>query len=242
MKIVGVIPARYKSSRFPGKPIVDLCGKPMIWWVYQNASKVKEFEDVYVATDEPKIKDVCKKYGIKCIMTKDTHPTGTDRIAEFAQKIDADLYVDIQVDEPLMKPETIKQVILPFKKDKDLHVSNLMTEIREMADLLDSGTIKVVFNPKKELVYMSRQPIPYRKGTEDVKYYKQVCAYGFSPYSLDKYINWKRGPAESAEDIEILRYIEHGIRVQMVEVKQDTVGVDTPKDLAKVSKILSKKK
>ena len=114
MKIVGIIPARYKSSRFPGKPLADICGKPMIWWVYQQAKKVPEFTAVYVATENSQIEEVCKKLGMNVILTADTHPTGTDRIGEVAQKIKADLYVNIQGDEPMIEPEVIRQAVLPF--------------------------------------------------------------------------------------------------------------------------------
>ena len=108
MKIIGVIPARYKSSRFPGKPLADICGKPMIWWVYQQCKKVEDFDAVYVATDDQQILNTCKELGIEVVMTSDTHKTGTDRIGEVAQKIHADLIVNIQGDEPLLEPETIK--------------------------------------------------------------------------------------------------------------------------------------
>ena len=133
MIIIGVIPARYKSSRFPGKPLADICGKPMIWWVYQQCKKVKDFSEVYVATDDDKIYEECQALGIQVIMTSDKHKTGTDRIGEVAEKIPADLIVNIQGDEPLLEPDTIRAAIEPFYTNPDLQVSNLMTKINDPA-------------------------------------------------------------------------------------------------------------
>lgn len=242
MKIVGVIPARYKSSRFPGKPLVDICGKPMIWWVYQQAIQVPEFEKVYVATDDERIEAECKNLGMDVVMTSDKHPTGTDRVGEVAQKIKADLYVNIQGDEPLLQPDTIRKAIIPFESNtRVISVTSLMTEIRRMTDLSDSTVPKVVVNSKKEAVFLSRLPIPYPKGTSDVRYYKQVCVYGFTPNALKRFCEWFKGSLEKAEDIELLRFIENRMIVQMVEVEQDTVAVDTPADLETVRKIIGDK-
>jgi 3-deoxy-manno-octulosonate cytidylyltransferase (CMP-KDO synthetase) len=123
MKIIGVIPARYKSSRFPGKPLADICGKPMIWWVYQQCLKVEDFESVYVATDDERIFSVCSELGMKVLMTSDKHKTGTDRIGEVARKINADLIVNIQGDEPMLEPETIRAAIQPFYEDNKLQIT-----------------------------------------------------------------------------------------------------------------------
>ena len=125
MRIVAVIPARYQSSRFPGKPLADICGKPMIWWVYQQAKKVNEFEAVYVATDDDRIYRTCEELGLSVLMTSSKHRTGTDRLGEVAELIKADLYVNIQGDEPLLEPEVIRSAILPFMKDKNLKITNL---------------------------------------------------------------------------------------------------------------------
>lgn len=241
MKIIGVIPARYKSSRFPGKPLADICGKPLIWWVYQNAIKVSEFKEVYVATDDERIKSECNKLSLHVIMTAEKHPTGSDRISEVAQKIHADLYVNIQGDEPLVQPDMIKRAITPFYNNKNIEVTNLMTEIRDMADLSDSTVPKVVVNSKNEAVFLSRLPIPYPKSRTNIRYYKQVCVYAFTPGALEKFAKLERGPAERAEDIELLRFIENRILVQMVEVEQDTIAVDTPSDLEMVRKIIQNK-
>lgn len=238
MRIIGFIPARYASSRFPGKPLVDIHGKPMIWWVYQQALKVEDIDEVFIATDDERIYSVCRQLEMKAVMTSDSHPTGTDRVGEAARKIEADLYFNIQGDEPLITPETIKCAVKPFYNNKNIAVTNLMTEIKRMTDLIDSTVPKVVVNANKEAVYFSRLPIPYPKNTSGLKYYKQVCVYGFTPESLKTFCEKSKGPAERAEDIELLRFIENGISVQMVEVEQDTVAVDTPSDLELVRTLI----
>lgn len=245
MKIVGVIPARYKSSRFPGKPLADICGKPMIWWVYQQCLKVKDFSEVYVATDDEEIFTKCEKLDIKVIMTSDTHKTGTDRIGEVARNISADLYVNIQGDEPLLEPETIKAAIIPFYENPDLQISNLMTKIKDPIEVVNFTVPKVITNKDGIGVYLTRSTAPYPKGSLNYAYYKQVCVYGFKPEALEFYCNYgmKYGKAkvEAVEDIEILRFIENGYKVQYIEVVSDTVAVDTPNDLEKVRKIVEQK-
>ena len=238
MKVVCVIPARYKSSRFPGKPLADICGKPMIWWVYQQAKKVSDFSNVYVATDDDKIFEACKTLEMQVIMTSETHKTGTDRIGEVAEKIPADLYVNIQGDEPLLEPETIKAAITPFYSDSNLQVSNLMTKITDPVDAVNFTVPKVITNRENIGIYLTRSTAPYPKGSLDYSYYKQVCVYGFKPEALKFYCDYgkKYGKAkiEAIEDIEILRFIENGWKVQYIEVNSDTVAVDTPNDLEKV--------
>lgn len=242
MKVVGIIPARYESSRFPGKPLVDICGKPMIWHVYNQALKVNDLDTVYVATDDDKIEQVCNELNINVIMTSKTHKTGTDRIYEVAKKIPADLYVNIQGDEPLIEPATIREAILPFYNDKDLQVSNLMTKIRNPVDVVNFTVPKVITNKENIGIFLTRSTAPYPKGCIDYTYYKQVCVYGFKPEALEFFGNSERGKIERIEDIEILRFIENGYKVQYVEVESDTVAVDTANDLEKVRKIMAEKR
>ncbi len=235
MKIIGVIPARYASSRFPGKPLSDISGKPMIWWVYNQAKKVKEFDEVYVATDDELIEKICKELGISVVMTSTNHKTGTDRVGEVARKIPADLYVNIQGDEPLIEPETISKAIEPFFKNPDLQISNLMTEIKDPIEVVNFTVPKVITNDNGIGIYLTRSTAPYPKGSIDFKYYKQVCVYGFKPSALEFFCNQERGKIEKIEDIEILRFIENGMKVQYVEVDSKTIAVDTPNDLIKVN-------
>ena len=245
MKIIGVIPARYQSSRFPGKPLADICGKPMIWWVYQQCMKVEDFDEVYVATDDDKIFSACTELGVKVIMTSDTHRTGTDRIGEVARKIPADLIVNIQGDEPLLEPATIKAAIEPFYHNPDLQISNLMAKITDPIDVVNCTVPKVITNKEGIGVYLTRATAPYPKGSLDYAYYKQVCVYGFKPEALQFYcdygMTYGKAKVEAVEDIEILRFIENGYKVQYIEVDSETVAVDTPNDLAKVRAIVEAK-
>lgn len=245
MNVVGVIPARYKSSRFPGKPLADIHGKPMIWWVYKNAIQVTEFKNkVYVATDDERIVSACRNLNMNVIQTSDTHPTGTDRVAEVGEKIKADLYINIQGDEPLVKKTTIQQAILPFQdKKKKIIVTNLMSRIIDMTDLVNTTVPKVVVNKKNEAIFLSRLPIPYPKTKEKIIYYKQLGIYGFSSDALRQFHISERGAIEKIEDIELLRFIEHKIPVQMIEVNQrEVMAVDTPSDLEAVRIVLQKRK
>jgi len=239
-KLIGVIPARYKSSRFPGKPLADIHGKPMIWWVFQNSIQVSDMEEVYVATDDERIEETCKKYNMPYIMTSENHPTGTDRIAEVAQKIDADYYVNIQGDEPLISPETIKMALTPVHDKQKFDVINLMTEITDSSDLINSTVPKVVVNDKGEAIFLSRSGIPFPKNKRP-KYFKQVCVYVFTKNSLHQFSKLSQGPIEQAEDIEILRFIENRMVVRMIEVEEATVAVDTPADLKIVRDLLSER-
>ena len=245
MKIIGVIPARYQSSRFPGKPLADICGYPMIWWVYQQCKKVDDLSEVYVATDDEKIYNECNRLGIQVIMTSDKHKTGTDRVGEVAEKIKADLYVNIQGDEPLLEPSTIKRAIEPFYTNKELQISNLMTKITDPVDVVNFTVPKVITNKDGIALYLTRSTAPYPKGSIDYAYYKQVCVYGFKPEALKFYcdygIQYGKAKIEAIEDIEILRFIENGYKVQYLEVESETVAVDTPNDLEKVRKIIKNK-
>lgn len=243
MKIIGVIPARYKSSRFPGKPLVDICGKPMIWWVYQQCKKVEDFSEIYVATDDQLIFEKCKELRIEVVMTSDKHQTGTDRIGEVSRKISSDLVVNIQGDEPLLEPKTIRAAITPFYENPNLQVTNLMTKIKDPIDVVNFTVPKVITNKDGIGIYLTRSASPYPKGSLDYSYYKQVCVYGFKPDALRFFCEYgeKFGKAkiEAVEDIEILRFIENGYKVQYIEVESDTVAVDTPNDLEKVRRILN---
>lgn len=239
-KIVGIIPARYKSSRFPGKPLADIHGKPMVAHVYENAVKVSRFERVLVATDDERIVSVCNALGIPSMMTSTTHKTGTDRLAEVAQKIEADYYVNIQGDEPLLSTEIIEKALLPISGKDPFDVVNLMTRITDTSDLVNSTVPKVVVNARNEAVFFSRAPIPYPKNKRPV-YFKQVCVYVFKKDALKKFGSFQQGPVEQAEDIEILRFLENRMIVKMVEIDEPIVAVDTPADLDIVREIMAKR-
>ena len=237
MKIICVIPARYKSSRFPGKPLVDINGKPMVWWTYNQALKVKDFNSVYIATEDKRIENVCHEYGMNVVMTADNHATGTDRVGEVAEKIKADLYINVQGDEPLIEPEVIAEVIKPFYANPDLQVSNLMSKIDNPIDALNWTVPKVITNRDNIGIFITRSAAPFPKGRLDYSFYKQMGIYGFTPEALHFFCNSPRGKQEEIEDVELLRFIESYYKIQFVEVKTNSVAVDTPEDLEKVNKI-----
>lgn len=242
MKVVAVIPARYKSSRFEGKPLADIHGKPMIWWVYNQAKKAKGLDEIYVATDDERIENICKELDMNVIMTSRNHSTGTDRVGEVADKIKADVYINIQGDEPLIDPKSIELSIDQFYTNKEeIFITNGMTKIKKHYEIIDNTVPKVVVNNEGNGVFLSRLPIPYPKG-QDTDYYKQVCVYGFTPKALQFYCNTNRGKIEQIEDIEILRFIESGYKVKFIEVDNDTIAVDTKSDLERVKKFLMENK
>ncbi len=241
MKILGVIPSRYESSRLPGKPLKDICGKPMVWWVYQLAKKVPGLTDVIVATDDERIINACSEYGIPTIMTSCQCPTGTDRVAEVASKISADIYVTIQGDEPLLEPLVVQEVINIMTSDSSVCCATLKTTFKNPVDVVNGTTPKVVCDSNNDIMLFSRAPIPYPKASLEYKYYKPMGVYAFKPEILKLYVSLERGNIEKIEDIELLRLLENGIKIRIKEVESETVAVDTEKDLNRVRKLISNK-
>lgn len=240
MKIIGIIPARYKSTRFEGKPLADICGKPMIWWTYQQAKKVKAFDEVYVATDSDIIENACRQHGLNVIMTSVENHTPTDRIYEVSTKFDADFYISINGDEPLIDPKTIEAVI-PKNNKKDKYVANIITTIKDPVEVIDFTNLKVVTNDNGRGIYISRSPIPYPKGSMDCNYKKHVGVYAFNKRALEFYHKTKRGMLEIIEDIDLLRFIENQVDIEFIEVECKTLSVDTPKDLKRVIDIIKER-
>ena len=239
MKILGVIPARYESSRFEGKPLKNICGKPMIWWTYQQVKKAKKITDVVVATDDERIKEACEKYDMNVVMTKNTHKMMLERVQEVSEKIDADIYISIAGDEPLIEPENIDKIASVFGEG-NFEVANLKTKITNPVDVVNWTTMKVITDENDFALFASRSPIPYPKSAVDIIYYKHMGTYALTKKALDFFINTKRGPVEQIEDFDLLRFIEHGMKVKTIEVESATISVDTPKDLDRVEKILQK--
>ncbi len=241
MRIVGIIPARYESTRFPGKPLALICGKPMIYWVYQQVLKVEGLDDVMVATDSDKIQTECDKYGIKVVMTASTHQTGTDRLGEVAQKVEADLYVNIQGDEPMIEPETIQSVIDYYKNHPETQIINTKTLLRVDDDVNSDTIVKVVSADNGDGLYLSRSRVPYPKKGQAVDYYKHLGLYGISRDALLFFANAERTTIEKIEDIEMMRFFENGYRIKFVTVRSSTIGVDRPEDIEKVEKAMKEK-
>lgn len=239
MRIIGVIPARYKSSRFPGKPLADILGKPMIWWVYNEAKKVKQLDDVIIATENDQIVNTCKELGMNVMLTSDNHPTGTDRVAEVAQKVSADLYVIIMGDEPLIKAADIDKLINAISQVENADAIMLTEHFKDPVDVINNTTIKLAINDSGYLIFMSRSPIPYPKGALEYPFYKNVGCYALKKDALDFFINTKPGNIEIAEEIELLRLIENHKKVLTVTIDSESMAVDTYKDLVRVREKLS---
>ncbi|MDO4317092.1 MAG: 3-deoxy-manno-octulosonate cytidylyltransferase [Lachnospiraceae bacterium] len=240
MNIIGVIPARYQSSRMPGKPLADILGKPMIWWVYQQVIKNTGFSDVVVATDDERILEECKKYGMKAIMTSADHDTPTSRLYEVSTKLDADLYMLIMGDEPLVD-ERCFSLVMPDSFEGGCYVGALTNILTNPTDVIDFSNQKVVTNSKRETLLISRSPIPYPKGTLDFQYEKVTGVQIFSKDALDFFNKTKKSILEKAEENDLMRFVENGIAVKMTVSDYKTISVDTPKDLDKVRAILSER-
>jgi 3-deoxy-manno-octulosonate cytidylyltransferase (CMP-KDO synthetase) len=236
MKTIIVIPARYKSSRFPGKPLVNLLGKPMVQWVAELSARAVGAENVYIATDDSQIESAVLEMGYQVVMTSDQCLTGTDRLAEVAQKIEADIYINVQGDEPLVNPEDILKVI-EAKKAYPNEVINGYAVIGESENPQSVNIPKVIFTEDKRLVYMSRQALPGFKEQKNapIQYYKQVCIYAFNREELLAYGAFARKSIlEHSEDIEIIRFLEWNQAVRMVETRPGSLAVDVFEDVAKV--------
>ena len=239
MNIVGVIPARYESTRFPGKPLADICGKPMIWWVYNQVKKVEELSAVYVATDDERIKTECEKYNMNVVMTSNKHKTVFERVHEFSNYVSADFYIIINGDEPLINPDYIKTIIRPeYIKD---FVLNTISKIESPTETNDISNIKVVFDNEMNALYMSRLPIPFPNKSINFSYWKHVGITGINKKSLDKYIKTPKSTFEEIEGIDHLRFVETQ-KMKFVKLNNcESLSVDTQKDLEKVRKIISDK-
>ncbi len=241
MKVIGVIPARYQSSRLPGKPLADICGKPMVWWVYQQAKKVEQLEEVYVATDDERIGSVCKQQDIPYVMTSKDNPTHLNRIYEVSGKIDADLYTVICGDEPLIKSEVIGAVI-PESIDGQRYVARaLMRQFTDPAEVVDPGNIKIAANDNGECIFLSRSPIPFPYKTVLFSYRKIVGIECYNKAALEFFVNTPAGRLERIEDIAILRFMENGIRMHFTLVDSNALSVDTQNDLEKVRLLIGQR-
>lgn len=240
MKIVAVILARYDSSRFPGKPLADICGKPMIWWVYNQVSKVTDIDEILVATDNEKIKAVCEELNMNVILTSHEHDTPTSRLHEVSTKIEGDKFVFIGGDEPLIDPGSIEKVV-NVARNEDAYAVNAMTKIKTSPEVIDFTNIKVVVSTEGLLLYTTRSPLPYPKGSLDFDYMKFVGVGVFSREALDFYAVTPKSELERIEECDLLRFVDKNKPVIMVEVECRNISVDTPKDLEAVVEILKRK-
>lgn len=230
-RILGVIPARMKSTRFPGKPLADLHGKPMVARVYEAARAAVTLDEVVVATDSDEIVRVLRSLSIPSVMTSLSHGTGTDRLAEVAKDHEASIFVNIQGDEPLIEPRTIDVAVESLLAEAEYDVVNLCARVTMPQDIVDATVPKVLKTASGRAVCLSRSPVPYPKNPSAAVYFRQVCVYAIRRKALLAFADLKIGVLEAAEEIELLRFIENGIPVKMVEVVTRSFGVDTPADL-----------
>jgi len=243
LKAIGVIPARYKSSRFEGKPLCIIDGIPMIKRTYEQAKKSLLLDKVVVATEDSRIEEYCIKENIPVIMTSDKCLTGTDRIAEVSQKEHFDLYINIQGDEPVIDSISIDEIAKEYQKYGETYIAyNLYKTEEDYTEVNSDTIIKTIVNENDELMYMSRLPIPFNKSKTQPTYKKQVCVYGFTKKALDIFSSREKTLNEVHEDIEILRFVDMGYKVKMKETTVDSIAVDIPSDIIKVEKFLKEKK
>ena len=241
MRIVGIIPARYASTRFEGKALADLCGKPMIQHVYEKATRASSLDDVVIATDDERIFDTVKDFGGQVVMTSPAHPSGTDRIAEVAHFLDVEVVVNIQGDEPLIHPAMIDEVVAPFMADPSIVVSTLKRRIDSEAQYKNPNIVKVVTDSDGFALYFSRSPLPYVKSgdwTSDLQAYLHVGLYAYRKQFLLKYAQMPPSFLERTEGLEQLRILESGYRIKVPETNYVSIGVDTLEDLNVAREIL----
>lgn len=245
MKTIAIIPSRYGSTRFPGKPLALIKGKPMIEWVVENVKKTNKVDDVYVATDDSRIFDVVNNFGGKAIMTSDKHTCGTDRLAECAEILkldDEDIILNIQGDEPTFRSEMVEDLISIFD-DENVYFGTLKVEIKNDEELNNPNCVKVINDLKGDAIYFSRYTIPYVRDEKNiglVKHYKHIGAYGYKKWFLMKYSKMEKSGLEISESLEQLRAIENGYKIRVKETKYETVGVDTPDQIYLAEEFMEK--
>jgi 3-deoxy-manno-octulosonate cytidylyltransferase (CMP-KDO synthetase) len=238
VKTLGIIPARFASTRFPGKPLADILGKPMIQRVYEQCKKCKSLNHVVVATDDKRIVAAVKKFGGDVILTSSKHQSGTDRCAEVAKKIGKsfDCIINIQGDEPLIQPQQITTLIKLFLK-KTVRIGTLVKKISSLSQLQNPSVAKVVMNKNNEALYFSRSPIPFVRNHElsqwlkYVTFYKHIGIYGYRPEVLKEIVRLPVSKLEKAEQLEQLRWLENGYTISVAETKYESESVDTPGDI-----------
>ena len=240
-KILGVIPARLASSRFPGKVLAQISSKTMLQHVYERASQARYLTSTIIATDDERVYEVARSFGARVKMTRADHPSGTDRVAEVASSENAEIVVNIQGDEPLIDPQAIDAAILPMVHDPEVVMGTLKKKIEDPREITDPNVVKVVTDRQGDALYFSRCPIPFVRGGEPAgmphHHFKHVGLYTYRRDFLLEYSTLPVGPLEQAERLEQLRALENGYRIRVVETDYESLGVDTPEDLERVSRL-----
>ncbi len=248
MNTTAIIPARYGSTRFPGKPLALINGLPMIQHVCQRVAKATLVDRVIVATDDERIAAVVDDFGGEVMLTRDDHPTGTDRLAEVAETIEAELIVNVQGDEPLIDPRMVDQAIIPLVENRQIQMGTLASQIEQIGDFHNPNVVKVVKDQSGFALYFSRAPIPWprdldseqlEKNLPQPSFLRHIGLYVYRRELLLDYPSWPKTPLERLENLEQLRALERGIRLYVAETEFSCHGVDTPEDLERVSQLMS---
>ena len=243
MKVFGIIPARYGSTRLPAKVLADIAGKPLIQRVYERARRSPSLDQLVVAADDQRIYDRVKSFGGEVLLTSAAHPSGTDRVCEAARSLkaqDEDLIVNIQGDQPFFEPGMIDEAVAPLRQDPSINMGALVYPIRTPEELANPSVVKVVFDRMGFALYFSRSPMPYIiSAFPEPRYYKHIGPYVYRMKFLVNFTRWERGMLEQWESLEQLRALEHGHRIKVVETRFDSQEVDTPADLEKVRGMIS---
>ncbi|MEK6568372.1 MAG: 3-deoxy-manno-octulosonate cytidylyltransferase [Candidatus Omnitrophota bacterium] len=240
MDVIGVIPARYGSTRFEGKVLADIHGKPMIQWVWEAAKKAKILDEVIVACDDKRIEEAVKSFGGKAVFTSKEHTCGTDRICEVVNPLEVKVIVNIQADEPLLDPVMIENVARPLLDNPSLNMATLMKRIDGPQEASDPNVVKVLTDKNGLALYFSRLAIPYQQDKSiRAVYYKHIGLYAYTKDFLFIFKNLPESYLEKMEKLEQLRVLEAGFKIKVIETKVSTIGVDTPEDLEKAKKVIS---
>jgi len=245
MDVIGVIPARYSSTRFEGKVLADILGKPMLQHVWERAREALLLDDLIIACDHELVAKAAADFGAKAVITSKAHVSGTDRIVEVINPIDVRVVINIQADEPLIHPTMIDNLARALLEDNSICMATIMKKIEDTTSLNDPNVVKVVVDKNNFAIYFSRSPIPFHAPNSEVKdpaYYKHIGLYGYTKDFLFTYKNLPVSNLEKIERLEQLRVLEEGFRIKVIETKYDTVGVDVPEDLEKVKEYFRKEK
>ena len=239
-RVFGIIPARYGSTRFPGKPLTPILGKPMFWHVFQRARRCPELEQVVLATDSRRIAQAADTHQVPCVMTRPDHPSGTDRVLEAADHLglpESAVVINIQGDEPALHPEMLSELVRPFAAE-NVQVATLISRM-DPAQRMDRDQVKVVVNHAGDALYFSRAAIPHARDDQPAVYFRHIGLYAFRMTALRRFVALGPGRLEQTEKLEQLRLLENGIPIRTVETRHQSLGVDRPEDVAIVSRWLT---
>ena len=241
MKTIAIIPARFDSTRLPGKPLAPILGKPLIQWVYEQALKVEDLDGVWVATDDARIFDCVTSFGGRALMTREDHPSGSDRLAEAAGLLHLapeDIVINIQGDQPVFPPDLISQLAAVLRRDPEVVMVTPVKLVRDPAAAANPNTVKVVFDRAGRALYFSRSLLPFWRDRGHPSYYRHIGIYAYRVQFLQEFVHLPPGRWEAAEKLEQLRALEHGFAIHIVETTGDTREVDTPEDARQVEEFL----